>query len=301
MKQNTLIVIIICLVLVCGAFYFWKADTATSPVAVYSPLNAVYTIEGEKVELIQGKSESQLAPGSASKVVTQYFGNDVKYDFNSDGKLDLAFIMTQERGGSGTFYYLVAALNTGSGYVGSEGYFLGDRISPQTTEMSPGGIVVVNFADRLVGQSFTDKTSVGKSMWFKFDPTDAKFIEVPQPQSEGISPAHQTLDMQKWTWVSTTYSDGGKVQPKNPSAFVLVFKDSKTFSATTDCNGVSGGYSLAGNKISFSNMISTLMYCDGSQETDFQKTLSAIDSYHFGPSGELIFDLKMDSGTAVFK
>ena len=43
------------------------------------------------------------------------------------------------------------------------------------------------------------------------------------------------------------------------------------------------------------------MYCEGSQESDFQKLLQNTGSYHFTSKGELIFDLKFDSGTVTFR
>ncbi|MEK7585569.1 MAG: hypothetical protein AAB455_03615 [Patescibacteria group bacterium] len=120
---------------------------------------------------------------------TQYFGNELRHDLNDDGREDVAFILTQETGGSGTFFYLVAALNMPTGYVGSEAFFLGDRIAPQTTELDQGqtalgsnrrNVIVVNYADRAPGEPFTTPPSVGKSVWLKLDPTTMQFAEVAQ-------------------------------------------------------------------------------------------------------------------------
>jgi hypothetical protein len=43
------------------------------------------------------------------------------------------------------------------------------------------------------------------------------------------------------------------------------------------------------------------MYCEGSQEADFSKSLMKASSYHFTTRGELVFDLKYDSGIMMFK
>ncbi len=112
------------------------------------------------------------------------------------------------------------------------------------------------------------------------------------------------LDTKTWTWISTTYSDGKIIKSKNLDKFKLTFKNNeggKTFSATTDCNGVGGEYIANGKSITFEKMISTLMYCEGSQEAEFSKALSQVSSYHFTDKGELVFDLKYDSGSMVFK
>src|SRR5262245_35429792 len=66
------------------------------------PKNATYLIEGERVKLENGLSTVSVTPlGSPSRVITRYFGNELKTDLDGDGKEDVAFILTQERGGSG--------------------------------------------------------------------------------------------------------------------------------------------------------------------------------------------------------
>lgn len=266
-----------------------------------SPKDSTYKINGTSVTLKNGVSEIVVVPGSASKIITKYFGNEVKHDFNSDGREDVAFLLTQETGGSGTFYYVVAALNTTNGYVGSDAVFLGDRISPQSTNMGNGNVIIVNYAERNPGDPFTTKPSLGKSIWLLLDSKTMQFGQVAQNFEGEADPARMKLDMKTWKWVGTTYSDGKKITPRDPERFVLTFKDSKTFSASTDCNGVGGEYLASGNKISFERMISTMMYCEGSQESEFSKSLSEVASYHFTSKGELVFDLKYDSGVMVFR
>lgn len=114
-------------------------------------------------------------------------------------------------------------------------------------------------------------------------------------------PARMTLSMQTWTWINTTYSDGKVVTPKVAKKFTINFKKDKTFSATTDCNGVGGEYKVVGNKITLTKMMSTLMYCEGSQEQEFNKMLNEIDSFMFTSKGEMVLLLKYDSGSVVFK
>lgn len=152
--------------------------------------NTTYTIEGRPVTLKDGVSETDAAPGSASKVTTQYFGNELSTDLNGDGREDVAFILTQNAGGSGTFYYAVAALNTESGYVGSDGYFLGDRIAPQPTTVSPNprqvGVVVFNYAERGPDEPMTAPPSVGRSVYLKLD-QDIMQWGIVEPDFEGES------------------------------------------------------------------------------------------------------------------
>src|SRR3989344_6443366 len=44
------------------------------------------------------------------------------------------------------------------------------------------------------------------------------------------------------------------------------------------------------HRVSSKEIASTRMYCEGSQESDFQKLLQNTGSYHFTSKGELIFD-----------
>lgn len=266
--------------------------------------DATYTINGEKVTLKDGFSEV-IVPSSATKKITRYFGNEVKHDLNDDGLEDIVFLLTQETGGSGTFFYVVAALNTSNGYIGSDALFLGDRIAPQTTHMDEGSgrqnVIVVNYVVRLPGEPFTVRPSLGKSMWIKLDPSTMQFGEVAQNFEGEADPSRMTLEMNKWNWIKTLYNNDKEVKPLKENVFTLSLKDDNTFSATTDCNGVGGEYSLDGNKISFGNMISTLMYCEGSQEGDFIKMLEGVESYFFTSKGELIFNMKLDSGSFIFR
>ncbi len=120
---------------------------------------SAFTINGETIALVDGKYEKESAPGSASKTTTTYFGNKTKGDFNGDGTTDKAYLVTQSTGGSGTSFYLVTSL-------GGEAVFLGDRISPQSTEYMNGKIVV-NYADRKAGEPMTAQPSVGVSKYFE--------------------------------------------------------------------------------------------------------------------------------------
>jgi hypothetical protein len=77
--------------------------------------NAEYVIDGRSVKLEEGISEVISGPGSASKIITRYFGNEVYKDLNDDGREDIVFLLTQETGGSGIFFYVAAALGVNIG------------------------------------------------------------------------------------------------------------------------------------------------------------------------------------------
>lgn len=160
-KTNVLIVILIVLLAATGGLYLYNNQLQKNkPVAQTDYKNISYSIEGQIVALKNGVAETEIAPGSASKSTTKYFGNEARGDFNGDGLQDVAFLLTQNNGGSGTFYYVVAALKTSTGYTGTNGILLGDRIAPQSTEFMNNEIVV-NYADRNPGEPFTTAPSKG--------------------------------------------------------------------------------------------------------------------------------------------
>ena len=162
---------------VVGVFIYNKNSTSNTGVGYK---NATYRVDGKIVNLVSGLSQEPVVPGSASKITTRYFGNSVEHDFDKDGRNDIAFLLTQQSGGSGTFYYVVVALNKPDGYVGTDATIIGDRITPQTTEVNDRGFIVVNYVDRKPGESFAVQPSLGKSLWFKFDPATGQLGVVVQ-------------------------------------------------------------------------------------------------------------------------
>lgn len=152
--------------------------------------NISYMIEGELVQLTNGYSETDILPNSATKVITRYFGNELITDLDNDGDDDVAFIITQETSGSGVFYYVVAALYTESGYVGSDGYLLGDRIAPQSSNVSQNprhkNVVVFNYAERTQDEPMSVQPSEGRSVYLKLSPETMQWGIV-EPDFEGES------------------------------------------------------------------------------------------------------------------
>jgi hypothetical protein len=182
MKTSTVIGVIVALVVAGGAWYWLAGQSAPALPGAPEYANITLTIEGQSVTLVDGRAESAAAPGSASKVVTQYFGNEATGDLNGDGTPDTAFLVTQSGGGSGTFYYVVVALKTAGGYQGTNAVLLGDRIAPQTTEIRNGQLIV-NYADRAAGEPMTAQPSVGVSKYLKVQGTT--LVEAPRVAGAG--------------------------------------------------------------------------------------------------------------------
>ena len=169
MKTKTLIIVLVVVVVIAGGCFIFGTRSVNAPApkspVVFDPLDATYIIDGQSVTLVNGKAESSATPGSATKITTMIFGIPVNGNLNNDGNADAAVIIVQNPGGSGTFYYIAAAINTGNSAKGTNAILLGDRIAPQNIEIASGEIIA-NYADRRPNESFAVQPSIGVSKYF---------------------------------------------------------------------------------------------------------------------------------------
>lgn len=176
MQKNLLIFLAVLVLVIAGILYMQKSGKDIVPAGTaIRHKNISYTIDGRIVTLVDGHAEEEIAPDSATMLFTDYFGNEVYGDLNGDGKDDVAFLITQNGGGSGTYFYVVAALKVADSYIGTNAIFLGDRIAPQTTEIHDGKLVV-NYADRAPLDPMTTTPSIGVSKYLVVDST--QLVEV---------------------------------------------------------------------------------------------------------------------------
>ena len=157
---------------ICVDYQWVKHGNPSSPLptsgCVFDPKDATINIDGQTITLVNGVFEIPVAPDSASVMTTAYFGNKAKGDLNGDGLEDTAFLITQDGGGTGLFYYVVAAIKAENGYQMTNAFFIGDRISPQTTEIrSDTGELSVNYAERNPEEPMTAQPSLGVTLRLK--------------------------------------------------------------------------------------------------------------------------------------
>ncbi|MEI8130663.1 MAG: hypothetical protein WCG55_04140 [bacterium] len=227
--KKTLFVVVGIVVLVLFVGIFWVSRLATTPTQIQgSYKDATYSIDGTPVTLVNGFSAVSIAPGSASMVTTRYFGNETFGGLNNDGTPDVAFLLTQNTGGSGTFYYLVAALKTANGYQGTNAVVLGDRIAPQTTEIT-NGTIVVNYADRKQGDPMTTAPSEGVSKYARV--VNGVLTEIVNPNEFPVVYTNTEfgftyglpLDWQGYSIVTNTWNGNplnGGVQTSGPKLLI---------------------------------------------------------------------------------
>ena len=161
------------LVLVIDGVYLFTPKPSSAPAPAgsaaptsqsFDPKNSTFTIDGQSVTLANGVLEVAI-PNSSAKVVTRYFGNEATGALDGNGSNDVAFLVTQETGGSGVFYYVVAALKTASGYKTTNAVLIGDRIAPQSTRIqSDTKELDVDYADRKPGEPMTAQPTVGEEL-----------------------------------------------------------------------------------------------------------------------------------------
>lgn len=127
----------------------------------------------------------------------------------------------------------------------------------------------------------TDKKSDG---YIRYEPT--------RTESEAMAISGE------WLWTETTYDKKGwaPAKPNKVGDFALTLNTLMEATVKTDCNNLSGKYSLAeldinststeidnfksSGNIQFSNMSSTKKYCEGSKEVAFTNDFTKVSAYN---------------------
>jgi len=265
------------------------------------PLNATYTIENRPVSLIDGRSEEPAAQNSSGKIITQVQNTPLFADIDKDGIDDAVLILTQSTGGSGTFYYVAAAIATPTGYEGTAALLLGDRIKPQRIEVLAYK-ARIHFLTRSSEQSFADDPTLPQRMDVIYVAENRQLAEVAIDFEGEADPSRMTLQMHPWTWIRTVFNNDTTKVPRKAGDFTLDFTKSGQVSGTTDCNRFHGTATILDHKIEFGkNMAMTRKFCADSQEIEFIEMLQNANSFFFTSRGQLIIELKSDSGSMFFQ
>ena len=112
--------------------------------------------------------------------------------------------------------------------------------------------------------------------------------------------APEGLQSKTWTWERTFYNNDTEHTPNEPGAFTLTFTEDGQVQVGTDCNNMRGAYTVTDNRIEFTQMMSTRMHCEGSQEQLFAGQLENVTSFFIDDQGRLILEFKYDSGSMIF-
>jgi hypothetical protein len=185
-----------------------------------NPLDATYHIEDLNVTLQDGVSEINIIHSSA-KIRTVVFGQPVKGDINNDGIDDMAVMLIHDPGGSGTFYYAAAAIQTTDGnYRGTNAVLLGDRIAPQAITIR-NGVLVANFAGRKLEDPMSVMPSVGMTKYMTLTSADNELREISKLQDGGTVLEGYVTTGEKENVLQICDGTSYKLQT-NPSQTVLI-------------------------------------------------------------------------------
>lgn len=254
-----------------------------------NPKKSCFIIEGEEVKLRRGISKSKTGKNSATKIITRYTGENSIADLNNDGTNEMVVILSQETGGSGTFYYAAVISSDNKRNKGSNAVFIGDRIKTKNIEINNEEIII-NYLDRQENESMSalPTLKVSKVLQYQNNTLSEKTIS-------------DALVGKTWYWEQTIMNNGELTTPDKKDTFSITFGLDGKLSITTDCNNSSGPYKRDNNKLEFGLLMSTHMYCDGSQENDFIKSLTEVNSFFINENDQLVLMLKYDSGSIIFK
>lgn len=124
----------------------------------------------------------------------------------------------------------------------------------------------------------------------------------PKLPAGSVAPGNpQLLKGTTWIWEKTIMRDGSANMPKKPDVFTITFGTDDRISGKTDCNGFGGTYKLGSDGVlTFGPFMSTLMYCEGSQEREFTGNLAGVNRYT-EVDGKLTLLMAEGAGTMTFR
>jgi hypothetical protein len=129
------------------------------------PLNLTYLIETQPVMLVDGHAERTVSQNSAIRITTKILEAGVAGDLNGDERDDVPLLLLQDPGGSGSFFYVAAALGTVNGFRGTNAVRIGDRVAPRGVQIY-NHTMIVNYMDRYPWESFAAEPSVHRTRTF---------------------------------------------------------------------------------------------------------------------------------------
>lgn len=144
----------------------------------------------------------------------------------------------------------------------------------------------------------------GDTMTISSDLASMEFAKTEVPKlitDEPTTDESTTPDLAgtSWQWVNTAMNDGTTTEPNKPESFVLSFGQDGRISSTTDCNSINATYTSNQGELIFGPLAMTKMFCEGSQESAYAKSLGEVAAYLVN-GDTLSLAIKFDSGIMEF-
>lgn len=119
-------------------------------------------------------------------------------------------------------------------------------------------------------------------------------------EKEIVEPLSSSTLFSSWNWKYTDLNNGTKRTAPQGDLYVLSLASTSAYRSTTDCNALSGTFVVDVEVLSFGPAVSTKMFCEGSEETEYARELGLTNSYTL-VGNELHFNLNRDYGVMVFE
>lgn len=104
----------------------------------------------------------------------------------------------------------------------------------------------------------------------------------------------------RWQWLRFESSDESVITVNRPADYWIEFNADGTYALQIDCNSGSGSYTASDNSVTINPGAMTLMGCpEDTQDSDFSRLFDAV-TFVFDEAGNLVLNLKFDSGNMVF-
>lgn len=105
-----------------------------------------------------------------------------------------------------------------------------------------------------------------------------------QRSEEGVH--DRALALHNWQLIEAT--EAGDTVTLETEAFLLSFDTAGKVHLVTDCNNHGGDYRAVAGVLTFGDLISTKMYCEGSVEDRYIELISAVTEYAVSEDGTLV-------------
>ena len=250
--------------------------------AANTPKNAVYRIENEWMQLENGLAEHPAAPRSASKIKVMLMGEATYSDLNYDQQEDAVIVLTYQGGGSGTFFYLAAALYENGKYSGTEGILLGDRIGSPAIKIN-NGLITIEYLDRGHDEPMAAVPGILHTRYFILK--GARLTEIKPGNNETIYQGLLTLGHEVRSFLPCSEKESLWLLGKSPALDTLIAEYDKTmasFPPYTPVFTILAGYRLSPPEHGFG--------------ADFKEAFWASRLVHISPKGNCRSDyITLDS------
>ncbi|MGG1943491.1 lysozyme inhibitor LprI family protein [Trinickia sp. NRRL B-1857] len=135
--------------------------------------NAIYHVGDKDVTLLEGQHAQPAADDSSAQDVTHIVEPPAHAAGKLGGRNVVAVFLSEEGGGSGTFYYVALAFNDGRGTT----FKIGDRIQPISIAIN-GDDLVVSYLDRKADEPMAVPPTVPRERHFAY--MNGQILERPQ-------------------------------------------------------------------------------------------------------------------------